>query len=160
FYVDREAGGLVVTGMDGSGARVLVPLSRARGDDVLNFTVSPDGKQLALNYGNRQTISFSVIGVDGTGLREVYRKPTPGAQPVGEWSPDGSHFVGYISQPDGTKTLATFSVADGSVTRLRTDPTIKGDWAVVGAGGVMFSSDGKQVVYAVTRGTSLQSDIH
>jgi len=159
--VDYEAGGLIAAGMDGTNPRVLVPLPANRQRGIAGeISVSPDGKQIAFNLGTPEGNSFCVVGVDGSGFREVYRKPLRGLQPVGGWSPDGLHFLGHILEPDGSHTVASISVLDGSLQKIHTDREIQTEWALATGGGGTFSPDGKYVVFGVRKGTSQQSDIH
>jgi hypothetical protein len=98
FYVDYTAGGLMVINMDGTGARVILSTKGTNG--ITGVSVAPDGKQVAVSLEMPDRESFYVVGVDGSGFREAYRKPRRGIEPIGGWSPDGSHFLGQIPEAD------------------------------------------------------------
>lgn len=77
---------------------------------------------------------------------------------MGGWSPDRRYFIGHILEPDGY-TLATISVADGSMRKINTDSAVRGQALVTGSGGG-FTPDGKYIFFAVRPSSSPQSDIH
>lgn len=158
FYVDIAAGGLMATGMDGANPRVIFPVPAGRQSGISGWpTISPDGKLIALNLSTPDYNAFCVVGADGTGFRQLYRKPLRGVQPVGGWSPDGRYFIGHILEPGGY-TLATISVLDGSMRKINTDSAVRGQALVTGSGGG-FTPDGKYIFFAMRPSSSPQNDI-
>jgi Tol biopolymer transport system component len=147
FYVDIAAGGLMAAGMDGANPRAIFPLPASRHSLISGWPrISPDGKLIALNLSTPDYNSFCVVGADGSGFRELYRKPLHGVQPLGGWSPDGRYFIGHILEPDGY-TLATISVADGSMRKINTNSAVRGQALVPGGAGD-FTPDGKYIFFA------------
>lgn len=158
FYVDRAAGGLVVTQMDGSDPRLILPLPDRRATIPSGPTISPDGTRLAIRLSTADRHSYAVVGVDGSGFRELYVIP-PSVQPVGAWSPDGRTIIAHPIEADGSYSLATIDVQDGSLYKINNDPGVRGDFALGTGGHGIFSPDGKYIVFAVRPTSGLQSNI-
>ncbi|MBZ5625364.1 MAG: tetratricopeptide repeat protein [Acidobacteriia bacterium] len=146
-------GNLVVSGLDGRGERVAFT---SPGWNIPSFSVSPDGKQIAFETfsdprgpvpgnGLPEKAIVCVVGIDGSGFREVYRKRTVALnQPVRDWSPDGSRLLASVVEPDGSNSLISISVTDGSARTLKN----------LGPGPqypltAKFSPDGKYVAYTL-----------
>jgi Tol biopolymer transport system component len=146
-------GNLVVSGMDGRGERVAF---KSPGWNIPSFSVSPDGKQIAFEtfldprgpssgHGLPEKAVFCVVGIDGSGFREVYRKRSVALnQPVLDWSPDGSRLLASAVEPDGSNSLISISVTDGSARTLKN----------LGPGPqypltAKFSPDGRYVAYTL-----------
>src|SRR6266567_8138811 len=149
----KHHGNLVVSDMDGRGERVAFKYA---GWNIPSFSVSPDGKQIAFETftdsrgphpgnGLPEKAIFCVVGIDGSGFREVYRKRTVALnQPVRDWSPDGSRLLASVVEPDGSNSLISISVADGSSRTLKNlGPAPQYPLTA------KFSPDGKYVAYTL-----------
>lgn len=105
--------------------------------------ISPDGKQIAYDWLNRDsgwTGEMRLIGVDGVGGRVLYKNPEVPYLWTGAWSPSGEHIVAGLTRGDGTNQLALVSPADGSARVLKT-----ADWRV--PQNMAFSPDGRYILY-------------
>jgi Tol biopolymer transport system component len=104
--------------------------------------LSPDGKTIAYGWDN----SVRLIGVDGSRPR-ILVPAKGGLYPFNlSWSPDGTCLAAAFTDFGGDKTsrIVLISVADGSLTQLKST-----GWRSPELGG--FSPDGKFLVYAVGR---------
>jgi Tol biopolymer transport system component len=138
FYVNGQ--GLMVTGMDAAEGRMLVEARTfLRGGVLSGYVVSRDGKQVAFGL-TRDQESLWVAAVDGSGAREIYPVNRRRALRILDWSPDGSHILASVFQPDQTWALMSISAADGSARKL------SGDQKPLSPG--KFSPDGKYVAYS------------
>lgn len=96
---------LRVMNRDGTGVRVVVENDMTLGQGhVLGLDWSPDGEQLLFAL---DSIGVHVVGIDGSGLRQVSPETSQGVDP--HWSPDGS-LISYntggalvIARSDGTQ---------------------------------------------------------
>ncbi|MGO9256094.1 MAG: hypothetical protein ACLQU1_07320 [Bryobacteraceae bacterium] len=156
FYVDRAAGGLMVAQMDGSNSRVIFRLADRSSSIPSGPQISPDGKQAAFRLSTPDDHSYCVVGVDGSGFRELHRI-TSSVEPVGGWSPDGRMIIAHPHEADGLYSLATINVQDGSLHKINNDPSGRGEFALAARG--EFSPDGKYIIFAVGPTSGLQSDI-
>ena len=166
FYVDYQAGGLIAANMDGTDPRIILPLP-ANHQRYINeaISVSPDGRKVGALVGDASRhSSYVVAATDGSGVHEVYRHqqaPSAGTRQIGGWSPDGTHFLGDITNADGFHTVGILSAADGSLQTIKNEFAIKGQGGLVSMSGGMdvFSPDGKYAVFGVRNRTSTQSEI-
>jgi Tol biopolymer transport system component len=160
FYVDRVAGGLVKSAMDGSNPIVIYRLPANRQSGLAGWPViSPDGQHIAFNLSSADHASICIVGADGSGFRELYRKSVRGIQPVGGWSPDGGSLMAHLLEPDGSYSVATISVKDGSVRKIDNDRNIRGTYALATPGNGDFTPDGKFVFYPVRPSNGQESNI-
>jgi Tol biopolymer transport system component len=86
-FVDQDDGSIHVMKRDGTGQRKVFDVATLPGDTFSNFTKaawSPDGTKLVFAAGNPQTSHLYIVGIDGTGIRQL----TTGA--VTDESPDWS----------------------------------------------------------------------
>lgn len=158
FYADRAAGGLVVTEMDGSNPRVIFRFPDRRSTIPSGPRISPDGAQVAIRLATTDRHSYGVVGVDGSGFRELCRI-TSSVEPVGGWSPDGRMIIAHPHEADGSYSLATIDVRDGSLHKIYNDPGVRGEFALATGGHGTFSPDGKYIIFAVRPTSGLQSNI-
>jgi Tol biopolymer transport system component len=86
-FVDEDDGSIHVMNRDGTDQRNVFDVTTLPGGMVSNFTKaawSPDGTELVFAAGNPHTSHLYVVGIDGTGIRQL----TTGA--VTDESPDWS----------------------------------------------------------------------
>ncbi len=126
------SGELDVVGVDGTGRRPLAP--GPAGDFATSAVWSPDDASIA--YIGREGIEL--IAPDGSGQRLLQAATTDQTPTALAWSHDGK-LLAY-SAPDGVHVLTV----DGSApTRLLV--------AARATGGLSFSPDDSQIVYAAQR---------
>lgn len=105
---------------------------------------SPDGKRLAYLWLNKDdSYDLRLIGVDGTGLRILYKSKSY-AWPQ-DWSQDGKYILLEAVQAQAHQILL-LSVADGSARVLKTLPSFAP--TIFPGGKMMFSPDGRSIVYS------------
>lgn len=102
--------------------------------------VSPDGKQVAYGWFNGKFYDLRLIGLDGSGLRVVYKNPDVDYLEPGDWSPDGKYVSATLARHDKTNQIAVVNAADGSARILKTT-----DWRHPHLG--PFSPDGRYFAY-------------
>jgi Tol biopolymer transport system component len=115
---------------------------------VQDLVFSPDGKQVAYRRaGKLEAEPIRVVGVEGTHMRDV--TVLKYGTFLFAWSPDGKRIAATQYDSAGkTAQIVLQSVADGSITRLKTT-----GWApppVIGG----FSPDGRYLVYSLRHGSS------
>ncbi|MGO9256584.1 MAG: tetratricopeptide repeat protein [Bryobacteraceae bacterium] len=157
FYVDRVGGGLIAAGMDGANPQVIFRL--ASGAVGGHIYASPDGRQVVFGASTTDDLAVCIAGVDGTGFRQLYRKPRPAVLPLGGWSPDGHSIILHVVGPDLLSVPATISVQDGSVHSIPNAPTLNNGPSLAANGGGQFSPDGRYVVFAASRRGGANNDI-
>ncbi len=108
---------------------------------------SPDSKQVAYTWNQWSTRStgheLRLISLDSPTPRVLYRCTSiqEYIYPI-DWSPDGKHILGAISDENADQRLVLVSVADGTVRTLKKLP-----YGVVGLPGAAISPDGRYVLY-------------
>ena len=84
-----------------------------------NSIISPDGKQVAYAWFNKDFYELRLVDLDGSEPRILYgNAEVEYVQPYG-WSPDGE-ILALFSIADTTNQIVLVSVADGSVSVLKT----------------------------------------
>jgi len=132
---------------NGTNRRYLAKAIAPGGADMRDPALSPDGRNVAVAYGNR----IGIVPVDGGAFRTVYDSVYQGTPTTGEsyhpqWSPDGERiiFVGDVSassirgklytvRSDGSDLTQYVVSLPSGVTRMR-DPS--------------FSPSGRRIVFA------------
>lgn len=103
-----------------------------------NSIISPDGKQVAYAWFNKEFYDLRLVYLDGSEPRILYsNEEVEYVQPYG-WSPDGD-ILALFSRADRTNQIVLVSVADGSVSVLKTM-----DW---GPQKMSLSPDGRYIAY-------------
>ena len=102
---------------------------------------SPDGKQVAYSWYNKDDFAdLRIVGLNGSEARILYgNEELEYVQPY-DWSPDGEQILAFFPRKDGTSQIVLVSVADGSVSALKTL-----EWG--GLHRMRFSPDGRYIVY-------------
>ncbi len=142
-YVDWETGDLALRDLRTGEKRHLTKKGTwsTSVEQALYSVVSPDGKQAAYDWFNKDSVyDLRVVGLDGSGPHVLYSNPeVPYAEPA-DWSPDGKYILAVFSRVDRTNQIGLVSVADGSVRVLKTL-----DWRFPEA--MRFSPDGRYIAY-------------
>ena len=104
--------------------------------------MSPDGKLIAYTWDDGGP-SVRLINVDGSRPRVLFSKPGTILYALG-WSPNGRQIAAAMGDIGGDQTwhIALISVADGTVTRLKST-----GWQAPDVGG--YSADGRYLTYAI-----------
>jgi len=86
--------------------------------------ISPDGKFVAYTWMDQYyNFVLRVIGLDGSGARDLHRSPETMFLIPGGWSPDSRQVVVSLTRRDQTKQIAVVNVPIGALRVLKT-----GDW--------------------------------
>ncbi|HYL52301.1 MAG TPA: hypothetical protein VEZ15_10050 [Acidimicrobiia bacterium] len=83
--VDEDDGSIQVFNADGSGRRKVFDVKTLPGDMQPNFTKaawSPDGTALIFAAGNAQTSNLYIVGIDGSGIKQVTTGPVTDESPA------------------------------------------------------------------------------
>jgi hypothetical protein len=111
---------------DGSNQHALTN-SPSREDMAPSF--SPDGKQVAFQACVADYCSIWVMGLNGTGARQVTSPAIADARPA--FSPDGKRVVFQRSIADGTTRLYSQALSGGTATQVATGYDFKASWGRV-----------------------------
>jgi Tol biopolymer transport system component len=121
-YVDWMTGDLAVRDLAaGSRRRVTNKGSWERSSEfAVESLVSPDGKQFAYAWFNREErYELRLIRSDGSRLRVLYSNPEVEYITPAAWFPNGKRILALLSRKGKTNQIALISVADGSVSLLK-----------------------------------------
>ncbi len=147
-FVDWETGDLAVRDLlTGQNRRLTKKGSWSESQELALFSVvSPDGKQVAFNWFNKENFyDLRILPLDSspesTKPRVIYRDEGTGYIQPFDWSPDGKQILSLLSRNDRTGQIAFVSTADGSVRAVKTGP------AGTGLGKVSLSPDGRYIAY-------------
>ncbi len=139
-FADWKAGNVAVRDLRTGETRFLTH-DGGSGNEAQDLLFSPDGKQVAFRWaGKLEAQPIRTIGVDGARMRDIAVREY--GTFLFSWSPDGKQIAArlYNAQGDKTNSIVLISVADGSITRLKST-----GWQGTGIGG--FSPDGKFLLY-------------
>ena len=112
-------------------------------DEGRGAIFSPAGDRIAYLFSTGPLEwEVHVIGLDGTGDRLLYKNPQLLTCDLKDWSSDGRRILARFVWRNHTEQIGVLSVADGSVSfqALRTE-----------LGGMLFSRDGKGVIFDALR---------
>lgn len=123
YYVDWETGDLAVRDLSTGEKRRLT--NKGSWNESTEFalpsTVSPDGRQLAYAWFNKDLFfDLRLLGLNGSGPRVVYSNKDMGYLDPAGWTPDGKYILANFSRNDRTNQIVLVSVADASVRVLKT----------------------------------------
>lgn len=123
-YTDWETGDLAIRDLEAGKNRRLTNSGSwdySSEEFALDSRISPDGKQVAYAWFNKESFSdLRLIALDQPQPRVLYsNKDVEYVQPVG-WSPDGKHVAAIFARKDRGNQIALVSLADGSVRVLKT----------------------------------------
>ena len=150
-FTDWETGDLAIHDLTtGENRRITRKGTWVASSEYAEFSlVSPDGRQIAYNWYNKDGFyDLRIVGIDGVKPRVVYsdRAHLSYIWPIA-WSPDSMHILTYFSKTDGPTELMLVRPADGSA-RLITASGKDAQRAV-------FSPDGRYLAYALRENISL-----
>jgi len=142
-YVDWDTGDLAIRELaTGKKRRLTNKGSWFESSEFAEFSRwSPDGKQLVYQWYNKDDFyELHIIGLDGSEPRVLYSQEETEYIGLNDWAPDGKNILGTLSREDGSNQIILVSVADGSVSLLKTL-----DWGSTLT--MSFSPDGRYIVY-------------
>ena len=143
-HVDWETGNLAVRDLTTGESRAVV---KARGDvsDFAYFSViSPDGRQVAYSFFDREMYDLRVVGLDGGTPRTIFRRTESLEVIPMAWSPDGTEILVILRWKDATSQVALISVRSGATRVLKTL-----GWRYPSK--LALSPDGRYIAYDFTR---------
>ena len=121
-FVDWETGDLAIRNLEtGEKQRVTKKGSWEESGEFALFSIfSPDGKQIAYNWLNKDDIfDLRLIASDGSGQRVLHRDDTSVYVGPLDWSPDGKQILAQFIGQDYNNQLAVVSADDGSKRLLK-----------------------------------------
>ncbi|MFH1765710.1 MAG: hypothetical protein ABIF09_16090 [Gemmatimonadota bacterium] len=145
-FVDYDTGDLAVRDLRTGEIRKLTDKGswEESGEYGMTPKMSRDGRQVAYTWalpsGNSERYELRIIGMDGTGLRTLYRDESVGWINAVSWSPDGAHVLASVIRQGDTRQILQITVPDGASRILKTtgpEPL----------GQMSFSPDGRFVVF-------------
>jgi Tol biopolymer transport system component len=102
---------------------------------------APDSKQVAYIWTNRdRSQELRVIGLDGSGMRTLYRSEEVTDIVPAEWSWDGRQILALFRHKESGYQIVSVTVADGAAQVLKTQGRL-------GSEKLSFSPDGRYVAY-------------
>jgi Tol biopolymer transport system component len=120
-------------------------------DEPSFSVISPDGKQVAYNWFNKNgPPDLRVVRVDGSASRVLYSDKAGLAFPT-DWSPDGRYVLALLYRESNPFQIAMISVADGSVRVLKTLDSYSLKFR--------FSADGRYIAYDAPQKDEYNRDI-
>ncbi|HEY2933364.1 MAG TPA: hypothetical protein VGK99_16615 [Acidobacteriota bacterium] len=146
YYVDTVSDSLLSIGLGGTRGRLIFrrPPDCECGN-IRGFSVSPDGKQIAMSLDGLGKPAFGFVQTDGTGFRLFHKKRVGAMQPVWGWSPDSTRVLASIREDDGSFSLVSFAVRDGSFRKLA-------NFSQSSPRGAKYSPDGNYVACTLVQG--------
>ncbi len=106
------------------------------GFNVYTPVFSPDGKQILFSYYEGQSQNIAIINSDGTGFKDLLKRPYHDQEPI--WHPDGKSFL-FVSDSTGIFNIYGYQLESGrsmGVTNV-----------IGGAFSPALSPDGKDLAY-------------
>ena len=156
-----EDQGIWIMNDDGSQPRqVSVPKPPQRYQD--DFPAwSPDGSRIIFRRvdGMEYQSALLVIGVDGSGMKEIVSKKVDATEPA--WSPDGTliAFKSPVTSLEGREPNIYLIHADGSEMIAVTSFTSARDNESYNTSGAAWSPDGKQIIFSHSPSTDGRGDL-
>jgi Tol biopolymer transport system component len=144
-FVDRSSGygNLALRDLKTGENRLLTRDAGSTGWAGGQALVSPDGKQIAYRWAGGKNDSLRLIGVDGTNMRILARRPY--GDYLEAWSPDGRYLAVHSqSSVDATSQIILLSTADGAIKQMKSTGW---RWPTIGG----FSPDGRFLVYSLPK---------
>jgi Tol biopolymer transport system component len=154
-FADWSAGGkgnLAIRDLRTGQSRLLTKDAGPQGWAGSEPLISPDVTRIFYRWEGGGNDSFRTIGIDGTGMRIVARRGY--GDFLKAWSPDGKRIaaVHYNDKVDHSVQIVLISVADGSMTPLKSTA-----WQEPVIGG--FSPDGRYLVYSLRKDSNVEGGI-
>ncbi len=157
-YADWSSmGNLAVRDLTTGKSRLLTDEATWDGPDQYAYYSiwSPDGKQIAYAWFNRDVWELRLVGFDGSEPRVLCRNEELEYLQPHEWSPDGKYILTWLYKESIPSEIGFISVADGSVRVLKSRMAFGGNSA-----NMSISPDGRHIVYDLIPGEgSHQRDI-
>ena len=122
-YVDWDTGDLAVYEIStGNKRRLTNKGSWEESSEFAQFSSwSPDSRQIVYDWYNKDDfIELRIVGLDGSEPRILYRNEQVTWAQIYDWSPDGKQILACFDNNEGTGQIVLVSVADGSVSVLKT----------------------------------------
>jgi len=141
-YVDWDTGDLAVYEIaSGTKRRLTNKGSWDESDEFAQFShFSPDGRQIVYDWYNKDDfIELRIVGLDGSEPQILYRNEEVTWAQIYDWSPDGKQILACFDNKEGSEQIVLVSVADGSVSVLKTLNKYPQKMS--------FSPDGRYIVY-------------
>lgn len=117
---DEDTGDLIIRDLISGEDRRLTQNTLPKVEDLDEARVSPDSRWIAYSWDDEERVeSLRIIGIDGSGMRVLYRNPEVTNADPDDWSPDGRRVLARFRREDRTWQIVWVDVADGSVEVLK-----------------------------------------
>ncbi len=140
----NSMGNLAVRDLTTGKSRILTDEATWEGPDeyAIHSIWSPDGKQIAYTWFNRDVWELRLVEFDGSEPRVLYRNEDVISVQPHEWSSDGQYILTWLRKDNSPGEIGFVSVADGSVRVLKSRMAFGANSA-----NMSISPDGRYIVY-------------
>ena len=151
-FTDWDTGDLAIRDLEAGTNRRLTdkgPWEKSE-EFALYSRWSPDGKQIAYDWYDGNSMDMQVIAMEGGASRTLIDNRNGELLRTYDWSPDGKQILIYLEKKDATRQIVLVSAADGATRVVKTfekrgrNPQIVG---LLDVGHMRFSSDGRYIAY-------------